>query len=408
MLDTIGSGRYRQAMHVADLVAPMPFDRFEKEVFGREPLHIPAGGGSRAKVPIDWARMNQLLALRSQWSKGNIELVLNSRPVQPDFYIEEVETLGGRVQRADPAKVQLFLGMGASLVANSLEDVSPEVRAITVALSDHFSARAGANAYCSFQGIQAFASHCDLHEVFAIQCEGEKLWRIYRNRAAAPVEPLAGDDAQAIIDAVKGPVMMEAHMRPGDLLYIPRGFYHDALAASDVSLHVTFSLAPLTGRYLFRVLEQLAMEDAEFREYLPDARTAGGAALAERMAALAGRVTSLMHSSRFAAAIGERQRQLVGREAPYQLPMQQPLQFYARTSKAAEARTGANGARLSFGSGEIAIGWLEAPVEWVLNRPAFSVQELHANFAHFERDALRSLVEELERHGLIRAYSPGR
>ena len=407
MLDTLGSGLYPTGMHVRDIVAPVPLDRFDAEVFGREPLYVPAGKAGRAKAPIDWSRMNALLALRSHWSKGNIELILNSRAVQPDLYLEEVETLAGRVRRSDPAKVQLFLGMGASLVANALEDVSPGARALTVALSDHYSGRAGANAYCSFKSIQAFASHCDLHEVFAIQCEGEKVWRIYRNRASSPVEPLAGEDAQAIIDAVKGPVLLEVCMRPGDVLYIPRGFYHDALATSEASLHVTLSLAPLTGRYLFRLLEELAIEDPEFREYLPDARANGGGALAARMEALSSRVSVLMRSNRFAAAIGERQRQLADRDAPYDMPVRQSLQFYARTAMPVEARSGPDGVTLICGGAERLHESLQAPIEWVLNRPAFALQELYANFAHVEPSRLRALVAELEQCGLIRPYSPG-
>ncbi|WP_204265387.1 JmjC domain-containing protein, partial [Enterobacter hormaechei] len=83
-----------------------------------------------------------------------------------------------------------------------------------------------------------------LHEVFAIHCVGEKRWRIYANRAENPLAPLEGDDAQARIDAAKGPVLMDVTLRPGDVLYIPRGYFHDALASSAESLHLTIGIAP--------------------------------------------------------------------------------------------------------------------------------------------------------------------
>jgi len=392
-------------MRVADLLAPVPLERFESEFFGRQPLHIPAGG-SLGKIPLGWERMNAMLGSRSHWTEANLKLILNSRPVQPDFYIEPVETLDGPARRADPSKVSVFLAMGASLVANSLEDISPDVRAISDCLSDHFSARAGANAYCSFEAIQAFASHCDLHEVFAIQCEGEKVWRIYRNRAAAPVAPLAGDDAQALIDRVKGPVLMEVRMRPGDLLYIPRGFYHDALATDGPSLHVTFDVAPLTGRFIFRLLEDLAIEDVAFRNYLPDARSAAGDVLADHLAQLAERVSALMRSSRFAVEIGEKQRRLVERTSRFQLPQRQALTFYARTSKAADAELGQEGLVLNCAGQEIVFGWLSGAVEWMLDRRGFSIQELEAAFQHVDRTALHGAVEKLEGLDLVRPYAP--
>ena len=51
--------------------------------------------------------------------------------------------------------------------------------------------------YCSFKGVQAFQTHYDLHDVFAVQAEGEKTWRIYESRADAPVTPLPpGDEVE--------------------------------------------------------------------------------------------------------------------------------------------------------------------------------------------------------------------
>jgi len=41
-------------------------------------------------------------------------------------------------------------------------------------------------------------------------------------------------------------------MKPGDILYLPRGQYHDALTGDRASLHVTFGVAPATGLGLAR------------------------------------------------------------------------------------------------------------------------------------------------------------
>jgi ribosomal protein L16 Arg81 hydroxylase len=112
-----------------------------------------------------------------------------------------------------------------------------------------------------------------------------------------------------MIDAAKGRVMMRARMRPGDLLYIPRGYYHDAVASNDASLHLTFSVAPLTGRAIFRLLEDKAVESKLFREYLP----MGGRKREEASAApqrLSDILHDLLRAEDFAAEIGERQRAL--------------------------------------------------------------------------------------------------
>jgi hypothetical protein len=391
-------------MEFADLVAPRGADRFMAEIYGRRPLHIPAADRPAQPPPLDWPRFNALLGVRSHWTPGHIELILNGRKVGEDLYLDAAETLGGRVRRADPAKVGLFLAMGASFVGNSIEDISPEARAVTAALAAQFSGRAGANLYCSTRGIPAFPSHCDPHEVFAVQCEGEKAWNIYANRAASPVDTLEGPDAQAIIDAVKGPVAMKVTMRPGDLLYIPRGFYHDALASSDASLHVTFSVAPLTGRILFALLEELAAGHEAFREYLPDARS--GEALEQRIAELSGWVARLLDSPRLRTELELRQRALVDRSVPPAFPERAPLSFFARTQRKADLHTDDSGTSLACGGEEIALGALHHAALWLLGRPAFSIEELCVRFPECEAEGLRGLVDRLERMGLIVPYQP--
>jgi ribosomal protein L16 Arg81 hydroxylase len=77
----------------------------------------------------------------------------------------------------NPAKLKALMALGASLVANHLRRVCSEVGEVVAMLE-----RAFANVYCSFQGVQAFQTHFDLHDVYAVQAEGEKTWRVYESR----------------------------------------------------------------------------------------------------------------------------------------------------------------------------------------------------------------------------------
>lgn len=394
-------------MDFADLIGPLSVERFMAEFYGKHPLHIPAPPGHLRSTLMSWARFNHLLGILPHWTEPNLKLIMNSRPVEPHFYMDEVDTPAGRVRRANSAKLDVFLAMGASLVANAVDEISPEIRQVTATMGNHFSGLAGANAYCSFRAVQAFQSHCDLHEVFALQCEGEKVWNIYENRAAAPVEQLLAEDAQAIIDAVKGKVMMQVRLRAGDLLYIPRGYYHDALASSEASLHLTFSVAPLTGKAIFRLLEELAIRDVAFRDYLPDARLEQGKPLRQHLHAMAGKLAGILGSEEFALGVAERQRQLAEPNHTFRLPQRQKLEFYARTNEAATVEDGHTGPVLIGGDGALELGQLSAPVEWLLGRPAFSVQELFARYRHLNQAELRTLIGELERRGLLFPYTPG-
>ena len=393
-------------MRFADFIAPLTVEDFTDRILGKQPAHIPAADARMAHPLLDWEQMSQMFSSLSHWTEGNIRLVMNSRPVAPEFYMEEVARPGGSARRAVPARVNVFLAMGASLVANFVEDIHEDVRAVTSMLGERFAAVAGANAYCSFAGIQAFATHCDLHEVFALQCEGEKLWTIYENCAAAPVESLDSDDAQAIIDRSKGKVLLQARMRPGDLLYIPRGYYHDALATSDSSLHLTFSVTPLTARAVFKTLEEAAIQDRDFREYLADGRAGGGKDLNEQLAHLADKLSALMRTRAFADRISARQQELWNPRFRIGLPERPQLHFYARTERPAEIVEMPSGFAIVSSAGRVELGQMFRAAQWLLARPAFSLEELIARFPQIEEVALGGLVETLERQGLLFPYTP--
>jgi JmjC domain len=393
----------------AELIAPMPVEAFMGDHYGRRPVHIPAGEGSPRASLLSWSRLNALLAVQSHWTEPNINLILNGAPIDRDHYMEDMLTSLGRRRLANVARVEAFLAMGASLVANAVELVAPEVRALTDMLADRFSGIAGANIYCSFHGIQAFPSHCDPHEVFAIHCAGEKVWRIYENRAEAPLAEPGGDvEMQRLIDAAKGRVLTEVRMRPGDLLYIPRGFYHDALASSAESLHVTLGVAPHSGRILFRLLEEQALAERAFREYLPDAREAGGATLGRRLAELADRIGAIMRSPAFLAEVAGSQRKLARPGHVPWLPRRAALEAYARTSRPAAAIRRESGATLEVGEGGGAhpLGGLAEEAEWILARPAIVMQELAARYSHRGEEELRALVALFVKLDLLRRYEP--
>jgi ribosomal protein L16 Arg81 hydroxylase len=391
-------------MRFEDLIAPMPTEEFLADWYGKRPLHISAEN-AKLRGLLGWNKLNELLGLPSHWSEANIKLVFKGVPVTGGLYLDSVDTLGGVVRRANPAKVDVLLQMGATLLAAAVHEISPEVRALAASLSEQFAGRAEANVYCSFKGIQALASHFDVHEVFAVQCEGEKVWNLYENRAEAPIEALPAANAQAVMDASKGRVAMQVRMRPGDLLYIPRGFCHDALASSGASLHVTFSVTPLDGRALFLMLEEEAILDPAFREYLPDVRRGDERGLAP-LTSLGERMMQILTSPAFAAKLGNRQRQLVERNVAFNLPERRRLDFYARTEQPVELRREACTMVLTSAGRSLSFDSAGRAVEWILDQAGFSFQQLAATFSYLDEAELKELVQTLERLAIIVAYEP--
>jgi len=384
-------------------LAPFPAERFFDEIYDRVPLHIAAEGdaGGRRRQLLPWAGLNRLFGIVAQWDERNIQVLEQGRPVPADQYVDTISTHAGMIRRADPAKVHALLGLGASLVMDAVEESLPEVRQMTELLADRFLGICGANAYCSFQGIQALQSHCDLHDVFAVHCEGEKVWRIYGHRALDPVDHYWGEDARDYIDRAKGPLMMEVAMRPGDLLYIPRGFYHDALASSEASLHLTFSVTRHTSRLLFRLLEEVGMKDPAFRAYLPDGRAEDGRILAARLKELAGKIGALMGTPLFRNAVVNRQLATMKPVPELALSRRPDMDLYRRTARPAQVALRADGAFLTWQSGEEPLALLEEPARWLLAQGLVSRQQLAARYPQYGPPALDGLIALMAGAGLL-------
>ena len=115
-----------------------------------------------------------MLALTPYWNEDTLKVYFRSRAALRENYCDTTDLRPGTKAPVDPAKVKALLGLGASLIANHIHRVCPEVAAVAHVLEREFAARVAANVYCSFKGVQAFQTHFDLHDVFAVQVEGEK------------------------------------------------------------------------------------------------------------------------------------------------------------------------------------------------------------------------------------------
>lgn len=385
-------------MNFAEFIAPFDTGTFRSQVYGKRPLHIRREGQARPDL-LTWSRFNDVLAITPYWNEDSLKLYFKSRAALRENYCDTADLRPGVPAPVNPAKARALMGLGASLIANHLHRVCPPVNAAARMLAHEFAARTFANVYCSFKGVQAFQTHFDLHDVFAVQAEGEKTWRIYESRADAPVTPLPpGDEFEKWLTASRGKLLFEAHMKPGDILYLPRGQYHDALTGAQASLHVTFGVSPATGLSVFKVLESALAKESEFRAYLPDARSES--AFRTRLAKLADRVRAAMTSPAFAIDMLNHQRDLARAPADYDLPAQVPPAWYSVARRAQVVRRD-QGFAVVFEGGEIPVGATYPTVEWVLKQRMFSVDDALARQTGVDRKALIEDLERLAKAGIV-------
>jgi hypothetical protein len=380
-------------MTLHDLLAPIAPERFFAEYHDRQPLHL-EGHPARFADVLDWAAIDRLLDMSHIWTETSLKLVLDSVPVPPAQYsAKAVSRDGAPVLQPVAEKVQDWVRRGASVVMNDVDSLSPGLAAISAALEDAGLGKAQANVYISFQSHKAFHSHYDTHDVWAVQVEGEKTWNIWEGRADYPIpHPIFRGQKQDHHDRAKGALRGQVTLKKGDILYLPRGWYHDALAEAPNSVHIAYGVHAPLGMDVLNILSERALYDGAFRKPLPrqDGTAPPKYALSQQLAALGARLNELSRDPKVLEVLEAFIRDYRFRRGGYNLlaargaaPVASAAEPTPSGPRYRVAEPGAKPVRrgndfgLKTGTGVIPMsyGEIEATA-WILARPAVAEAEL--------------------------------
>ena len=163
------------------------------------------------------------------------------------------------------AELQRIYAQGKTVVIMTMQQRWQPIALMCRKLESDFHCPVHGNLYMTPKGAQGFDAHFDTHEVFVLQLEGRKHWRLYE----APRRlPLVGERFNLPREQL-GPVR-EMHLEAGDLLYIPRGHVHEAFTSEYASMHLTVGVNVFRwADLLHEALAALSREDERLRESLP-------------------------------------------------------------------------------------------------------------------------------------------
>ena len=195
-------------------------------------------------------------------------------------------TLGGGVgagiaDQLSEDRVLREFASGATLVLQALHRTWAPIQEFAGDLADDLGHPVQVNAYVTPPQNQGFSDHYDVHDVFVLQIAGEKQWRIRPPVLEAPLRNQPWEQHRAAVEqAATAPPLLEETLRPGDCLYLPRGYLHSASALGATSIHLTIGVHAWTRSHvadalLARVTERLA-DDVEGRRSLPIAPGGSG------------------------------------------------------------------------------------------------------------------------------------
>ncbi len=167
-------------------------------------------------------------------------------------------------------KVLEEFAAGSTLVLQALHRTWAPITEFTRRLAADLDRPCQVNAYVTPASSRGFDPHYDVHDVFVLQIHGEKRWMIHPPVHADPLgdQPWTEHRA-AVVDRAAGTASIDETLRPGDALYLPRGWIHSATALGGTSIHLTVGIAALTR---FDVVDQLVRQaagDPRLRASLP-------------------------------------------------------------------------------------------------------------------------------------------
>ncbi|MEO3777689.1 cupin domain-containing protein [Micromonospora sp. B11E3] len=172
-------------------------------------------------------------------------------------------------QVLDERVLELYAS-GATLVLQGLHRTWPALVDLARDLGAALAHPVQVNAYLTPAGNQGFATHYDTHDVFVLQVDGRKHWRVHPPVLPDPLERQPwGGLADEVSATAAGPAALDVALEPGDALYLPRGWLHSAQAQECSSLHLTVGVRALTRYAIVEELLALAAADPRLRAGLP-------------------------------------------------------------------------------------------------------------------------------------------
>jgi ribosomal protein L16 Arg81 hydroxylase len=169
----------------------------------------------------------------------------------------------------DAGRIYGLFADGGTIVMSNLELQVDSLANLCRSLERETSARFQANVYLTPHNAQGFRRHYDAHDVFVVQLEGSKHWRVYDTPVQLPLPGEPFDPRDFEIDPNQEP-SMEFDLEAGDVFYLPRGMMHDAVSTQTASLHITIgTFGPSWVQLLLEAVAKVGVRHEEMRRTLP-------------------------------------------------------------------------------------------------------------------------------------------
>lgn len=212
---------------------------------------------------ISWKDVNEL------YSRGDIShrdfKLMNGYEVPKKEYIESYNNLGVIEYRCITSTLYEYLRNGATLVRNRIRN-EPFVDQISKQIATFAEAPTLVGSYAAFSSKSSYKSHWDTRDVYAVQLLGKKRWILKKPNFEFPLYMQQTKNFPNIKEPDE--IYMDVILEAGDILYIPRGWWHDPLPLDEETFHLAIATFAPTGFEYMRWLQNIVPNILDSRKNL--------------------------------------------------------------------------------------------------------------------------------------------
>lgn len=253
------------AATLEELVAPLTEAEFLVFLRERRLVHLRAASNRSYAPLMGWDALRRLI------EQGDY-------PRRPDYFRVAKESVPAPAGlwmadgKVNLTRLEECLADGFSIIVTHIEQHVPALGVLCQNLSARLQESTYVGAIITTGAEGAFRLHYDFEDLIILQVEGTKRWQI----SGPPVpNPVRGMAKQPIPQA---PPVFDEVLEPGDLLFVPAGYWHHCQTMSGRSIHLGVFLIPPTGWHAARTLTSELLAEELFRT--PLTRVGDGSQLA--------------------------------------------------------------------------------------------------------------------------------
>jgi ribosomal protein L16 Arg81 hydroxylase len=246
-----------------EVLTPLTQESFFRDIWGKNYL-FQKGNGSKFGKILPWNAINKILS-EHRLDHPRLRLAKDGTDIPATAFLTYQQSRRNvQIPRLRATDLTNLLRDGATLVVDAIDEVHPPLRTLAENLEKTFHEYVQVNAYAGWGATKGFDLHWDDHDVFILQVEGRKAWKIHGQSRKYPLYKDKGCGF-----AAPDTILWEGILEQGDLLYIPRGWWHVATAMREPTLHLTFGINNPTGIDLLNWVGEALIDCEIFRKDIP-------------------------------------------------------------------------------------------------------------------------------------------